>query len=312
MDKALFVGPLDRVLLLRTLPVLQGLGPVQLAAIAQHAQERFLPRNTVLHLADGVNDAIHLIVDGEVEVRRQGGPPRTVSSGAAVGFTAMLSRSNPGLEVQVNVDTTTLELDWDAQLDVCEEHFPVLMRYLAYLAGSTVEKLERRPIADMKSVPLIEAQRFGSRLNLVERVLLLSRSSAFSNGCLDALSELAHHVNETKWNAGEQIWARGDRGDYFLLLASGSMQCRSRPTDSFGCQAGNVLGMYEALSQGPRWHDAVCRQDTVALKVDIEPFIDILEDHFDLALDFLALLAVNLMALEATDAELAAVTSSVD
>jgi len=298
MDKALFVGPLDRVLLLRTLPMLQGLGPVQLAAIAQHAQERFLPRTTTLSLADGVNEAIHLIVDGQLEVRRQDGAPRTFQPGDAVGFTEMLSRSNPRLEVRASVDTTTLELDWDAQLDVCEEHFPVVMQYVSYIAATLVEKLKQQPIATMDPVPLIESQGFEAQLNLIERVLVLSRSGAFSSGCLDALSELAHHVTEIGWRAGEQIWARDDRADHFLVLASGSVRCHPPAGGSFVCHAGNVLGIHAALSQRPRWHNTVTEQEIIALRVDIEPFIDILEDHFDLALDFLALLATDLMALE--------------
>jgi CRP-like cAMP-binding protein len=298
MDKTLFVGPLDRVLLLRTLPMLQGLGPIQLAAIAQHAKETFLPRNTTLHLADGVNEAIHLIVDGQIEVRRDNGSPRQLGPGDAVGFTEMLSRSTPGLEVRASADTTTLELDWDAQLDVCEEHFPVVMQYLRYIATATVELLKRQPAQAIHPIPVIEAQGFESPLNLIERTLVLSRSCAFSNGCLDALSELAHHVTEIRWSAGEQIWARNDPADYFLLLASGSVRCYPPYGSSFAYHAGNVLGMYAALSEAPRWHDAVSEQRAIALKIDIEPFIDILEDHFDLALDFLSRLASDLMALE--------------
>ena len=303
MDSVLFVGPLDRVLLLRTLPMLEGLRPIALAAIAQHAEERSFSRGAVLSSPDASSQAVYLIVDGEVEVRRDGTAARRVHAGEAVGFIEMLSRAKRPLHVRAASDTVALELDWDAQLDVCEEHFPVVMQYLGYLAQLTVAELRRQGRAAARSDTSLTPRPFGSRLNFVERVLVLSRSCALSSGCLDALSELSQHVEEVRWRDGDRIWAIGEPAEDFFLLASGQLRCSQASGIGFTCGPGKLAGVHEALFGGERWYAAVSEGQSIGLKIGLEPFVDILEDHFDLALDFMALLAADLLLLQSDDAD---------
>lgn len=298
VDSVLFVGPLERVLLLRTLPILDGLGPVQLAAIAQHAQERFFEPHALLRTPEQAAGAIYLIVQGEVEVKREDGGVRKLGPGDAVGFVEMLSRTRRSLEARAVVHTIVLELDWDAQLDVCEEHFPVVMQYIGYLAGRTIEAL-RKQLGAAANPPLASKSKgFKGNLNLVERVLVLSRSRDLSTGSLDALAELAHHVLDAQWAAGEPIWALDEPAAHFMLLTRGAVQCTTRSGEAFAYQTGEAVGMHEALQQSRRWYAAQSKTKTAALRIDLEPFVDILEDHFDLSLDFMAVLAANLIRLE--------------
>lgn len=303
VDSVLFVGPLDRVLLLRTLPMLEGLRPVALAAIAQHAQERSFSRGDVLDSPDASSQAVYLIVEGEVEISREGAASRRVQAGEAVGFIEMLSRVKQPLEVSASSDTVALELDWDAQIDVCEEHFPVVIQYVSYLARLTAAELQRQGRAAAQSGPSLTTQQFGSRLNFVERVLVLSRSRAFSSGCLDALSELSQHVEEVRWNDGDRIWAVGEPAEDFFLLVSGRLLCKAASGVEFTCGPGNLAGVHEALYGGERWYAAVSEGQSIGLKIGYEPFVDILEDHFDLALDFMALLAADLLRLQSVDGD---------
>jgi len=298
VDKVLFVGPLDRVLLLRTLPMLEGLGPVQLAAIAQHAEERHLTRDSVLRLGNGDTEAIHVVMDGELSAFGPDRQERRLQRGDAIGFVEMLSGSGETIVCRANVDTTTLALDWDAQIDVCEEHFAVVMQYVRYIARQCSTRLAGRTQESRGPVPVIAEQRFHADMNLLERTLVLSRSKVFSSGCLDALAELAHHVTEAHWRAGETIWQAGQTAGHFLLVAAGTLRCSSERTGTFLCHAGAPVGIHEALGREKRWHDTTCEQDAVTIRVDVEPFMDILEDHFDLALDFLAVLAGELSRLE--------------
>jgi CRP-like cAMP-binding protein len=289
------------VLLLRTLPMLEGLGPVQLAAIAQHAQERFFPMGTTIRAATERTEAIHLVVECEVEVVRGGGPAKRAQPGDAIGFIQMLSRSEQPYEIRAVTDTVTLEFDWDAQIDVCEEHFPVVMQYVRYLARAMVTKFRRLQSPSLSPILLIAEQTFKQALNFNERVVVLSRSRAFSSGCLDALAELAQHVEEVRWRDEEAVWSIEDAAENFYLLASGSVRCSLSPDTDFTTHAGRTIGMHEALYDGKRWYDVQSNGNTIALRVEIEPFIDILEDHFDLALDFMASLASDLVQIQSPD-----------
>jgi CRP-like cAMP-binding protein len=298
MDSVQFVGPLDRVLLLRTQPMLEALGPVQLAAIAQHAKERHYSRAETIMATDAASQSVHLIVEGEVElVPGDHGPAQRIGAGEAVGFVQMLSRTDRRFEVTAVQETSTLELDWDAQLDVCEEHFAVVMNYVRYLGRLLVDAQRTRGPRTAPAILPDAALALPGNPNLIERIRVLSLSQALSRRCLDALSELAHHIDVLDWSAGASIWRAGDDADDFLLLSSGTLRCRKADGLEFTRHAGELVGMHEALAGLERWHDAVSGEAGLALRIDVEPFFDILEDHFDLALDVLASLAQELLAI---------------
>lgn len=295
MDRAIFGGPMDRVLVLRTMPMFDGLGPIQLAAIAQHSTERFVERGSLAKVTNPDHESVLLVVEGELEEVGTG-LQRSYSKGDSAGFVEMLAGSHTGLALEARVDSMLLELNWDAQLNVCEEHFAVIMSYIAFLASRLVERTRALSVAEHGPVPLIAAQDFGRTLDLNERLLLLSRSGAFSAGCLDALSELSHHAEELALSAGTQIWSAGQEANSFILIASGAIRLDDEGGRSAVYRAGTAAGMAESLSPYHRRFSAVAIEPTIALRIQIESFMDMLEDHFDLSLDVLSTLARRLMA----------------
>ncbi len=293
MDRATFGGPMDRVLLLRSMPMFEGLGPIQLAAVAQHATERYAERDRILRLDTGERESVLLVVEGEL-VSTDARKPRKFGKSDAVGFVETLARIETRLELQASVDTMLLELDWDAQLDVCEEHFAVVMSYASFLASRLIERTQRVQVSELGPEPLIAGQEFGRILDLNERLLLLSRSGAFSSGCLDALSELAQQGEEIRTGPGELIWTAGQEADQILVIASGALRFEDEAGAFSIYRAGTAAGMAESLSRYNRRYTAVSIEPTVALRIHTEAFMDVLEDHFDLSLDILATLASRL------------------
>lgn len=295
MEQMSFGGPVDRVLLMRTMPMFEGLGPVPLAAIARHSVDRFVPRGSTVELGGDHAGKVLLVVEGELE-STDGGSRRLVTKGDAAGFIERLAHVETRRTLEAKLDTMLLELDWDAQLDVCEEHFSVITSYIGFVATRLVERTQSLSPDEHGPVPLIAAQEFGSLLDLNERLLLLSRSGAFSSGCLDALSELSHHAEELRLKEGRKIWSAGQEADGFVLIASGALRLDDQSGGSAIYRAGTAAGMAESLSRNYRRFSAVTIEPTVALRVHIESFMDILEDHFDLSLDVLSTLARRLLA----------------
>lgn len=297
---AFFVGPLDRVLFLRTIPIFEGLRPAHLAAIAQHARERVWPVGALLQTPDQAAETVYLVVEGEVELSHADGVTQRIGPGQTVGVLELLSRSQTALTARTTRDTVALEFDWDAQFDICEQHFPVLAQYIRYLAGRTIEGLGRDPRALEAEAEAAELVPLPAErpLNLVERILVLYGSQEFSRRSPDALAELAHHVAEVRYGAGEKIWDAGAHADHFVLLAAGTVECRLPDGGALPIRAGTTIGLYEMLARAPRWYVARAAGEVVGLRIDFDPFLDILEDHFDLALDVLSLLARNLLELQ--------------
>ncbi len=298
-ERTVFVGPLDRILHFRTMPALDRLTPTQLGTIAQHAQEQFFPRGNYLLRPEWPAEAFYLVIDGRVTVTRLGRSAQEAGPGDAVGFHHLLAQAARGIEARADADTLALRLDWEAQLDICEQHFPILLQYVRYLAERLLGEFRRRPTAQRlgpaEGRTLPPGQR---RLNLVERLLALRGAPAFPSSSVDALSELARHVVELRYAAGEAAWRRDEPATWFLLIAGGAVSCSAgelaRP---FGGGPTTTLGMHETLATALRWYDAVADGPVVGLRIDLEPFLDVLEDHFEMAIEFTSLFAKDLLEL---------------
>lgn len=293
---AAFLGGADRLIHLQTVPVLAGLGPTHLAAIAQQAREEFFPQGSFLIQPKAPPEAFFVVIEGRVSVQRFGQRAGFVGAGEAAGLLHGLARVDR-VVARAEADSLTLRLDWDTQLELWERHFPVLACYVGYLARGMLSELERRPDgrAPRSNGPVVDLA-LRRPLHAVERALALRAARAFPRRAVDALLELVHHVGEVRCDAGTTIWRAGDAADHFLAICAGSVRGVVRSSgEEFHRGPTAVIGLHETLAGSARWHDAEAATAVVALRVETEPFLDILEDHFDMALDFMAIMAGDLL-----------------
>jgi len=303
----IFFGPL---LYFRTLPALERLSSAQLGSIAQHAEEEFFPAGNFLLQPRRTREAFFVIVEGKVTVRGPGGREEVAGPGEAVGFLHLLARSDEELEARALWDTVALRVDWDAHLDVCERSFAILEAHIGFLAQRCQEEVDRIRRAGVEPPgPTHRAEGFGEAveeealktpegLDLVQRLRALHRCRAFPSSNMDALAELTHHMVEVRLEPGREFWGVGGRAEEILLLVAGRV---IREDHAGGWReelnAGEVVGRFEALSGLPRGSALRALVPTVALSLRLEPLLDILEDHFTMAVDFTAGLAQELIQL---------------
>jgi len=198
------------------------------------------------------------------------------------------------LEAVADMDTQTLELDWDAQLDICEQYFTILLQYIRYLCERCITQLSLQSSNPPASwIPNVG--RIDRSLNIVERALAFRHSPVFATCSADALWELTKHVSERTFAAGETIWDLGDPAYSFLLTVDGVVRC-ANSSDSRRVESYRTLGMLEAMSTQTRWYQATAVTPTTVLSVDDDSFLDILEDHFDMAIEYTAAMARRLLA----------------
>ncbi len=307
--RPLFFGPL---LYFRTVPALDRLSSSLLGAIAQHAEEVFFPAGAPLLEPDRPREAFFVIVEGRVSVRGSNGLEELIGTGEALGFLQLLARSEEPLDARAVWDTVALRVDWDAHMDTCERHFPILEVHMAFLAQRCLEEMSRIRRADPGRVALLgvgagrgSSQEHGPRiapptsLNLVRRLEALHGSEAFPSSSMDALAELTRHMEEVRHPPGARFWSDGDPSDSFLLLASGELVLEG-PNAGWKeiLGPGDVAGQLEALGGLPREGSLRSEVPTVTLRVDVEPFLDIMEDHFNMAVEVTAGLARRLMELQ--------------
>ncbi|HSG07199.1 MAG TPA: cyclic nucleotide-binding domain-containing protein [Longimicrobiales bacterium] len=296
--RPLFVGPL---LHLRTLPALEGLAPAYLTALAQETEEVLLTRGMPLMTRGSLAQELHVIVDGTVTLQR-GGNVSTAGPGDVVGFLELLSQEASETDAVVDVDTVALKLDADGLREACERHFAILMS----LVSSISRQIVQDPVA-LRALVQGNGPEGGvpvrGELDRVGRMVALHRSPAFPSASMDALAELAGNLREVRFGVGDPLWRVGDPADGFYLLCDGLVRYTSPAAGwSVDVGPGGVPGLPATLAN-TRWTVAASAvTDVVALRVDTEPFLDVLEDHFHMAFQFLGRLARCLLgAQEQTD-----------
>jgi CRP-like cAMP-binding protein len=87
------------------------------------------------------------------------------------------------------------------------------------------------------------------------------------------------------------LWREGEAAHAIFLLRSGRVRARGSSGVDFLPGPGFPLGALEALGESPRWYEAVCETPVVALQGHMGALVDVFEDNFEMAMDYLAVLA---------------------
>lgn len=293
MSTAYFMGPLERVLHFRTVGTFEGLGAPMLAAVAQHSRERFFPKGTTIADAGQPWSTIQFVIDGRLQVTRSRTPNTAATAGAVVGLVERLARSVPDVGAVAIEDTRTLEIEWDTMLDLWEQHFPIVQACLRHLARGVRDSLGIDP--DGRRLGTGTPYAKTGNLLLPDRVQALLSVGSFRDDHPDGLVELARQAAPLDVIPGRQPWKTGAPADHFLVLLGGSVD-HDAAGRAFSTHAMATLGLYDVLAGNVRTEAVTAREPVHALRVDREPFFDMLEDHFEMTLDLLGHLARLLLS----------------
>ena len=292
------IGALERVLYLKAIPAFRGLNNDALAALAEAARERFHPRGSLLFDESTPIASIHHILDGRVRVTRGGTEVTTAGPGTPLGALAVLARVPMAFRGTAELDTISLEIDSEALMEVCDDHFSVVLNLLRYIARWIVD-IERREGPQGPPPTSQDARRrlADGELDLVERIFYLRRFPVFSEASINALAELSRGLTEVRFGPGVPLWSSGDAAPYALLVVEGSVDCVI-PDGARRFQAGPGwgVGTMESIAELPRWHDATTTGSVVALHGAMEGLIDVFEDNVEMAMSFLALLSRGILS----------------
>jgi CRP-like cAMP-binding protein len=291
-----FVNPLETVLFLRTLPLLRGLSYGELGLMARQGKERHLRKGSQLLHPDRAISSFFVVVEGEVRVTRDGVEEMAGRPGDDIGFLYFLARIRRGVEAVALTEVTVLEFASQSLLDVFEDHFSILRATVRNLSRVSWQLV--RDSAD----GTYKAPREGTDLpsdrplDLVERIALLRRSDVFKRVGVDALAQMAMSMHEEHFQQGTRLWKDGEPSGHLYVILAGRVACSfDDGHKSFRAGPGYPLGSVENMAGLNRWYDAVAETDVRTLRAESSVFLDTLEDHFDLALQFLQASALNIL-----------------
>jgi CRP-like cAMP-binding protein len=288
------IGAVERILSLKRIPILAGLSPEDLAVVAEHGRERFFAKGDVLLREGEPIPALYAVLDGKVHLERNGRVLGHVRSGGFLGGPGMFARDPQGLAARADTDTLALEVEADAAMEIFEDHFSILHHVLREMCRWLIDlivKLPPRlygeifPRPDSSNIPARE-------LDLVERMLFLRQVSPFTRSSISALAELSRGMAEVVLPAGTRLWEEGEASGAVMMLVNGTVACAARKREAlWSVGPGTPLGALESMAERPRWYSATTETKVTALQGHVEGLIDVFEDTFDMAIDYLATMA---------------------
>ncbi|PYQ46140.1 MAG: hypothetical protein DMF77_02010 [Acidobacteria bacterium] len=285
-------GPVERVLLLKRLPMVSTLSGPQLAFVADQIGERFFPKGSVLLREGEAPGALYFPVEGRIHLTSRGRVIGHAGPGLAVGPFHVLARDARGLGAVAETDTVALELSAETLFEIFDEQFAILHHVLREVSRQIVEHVVRFPDSVILLTPSTEGPPTPPReLDLVERIFLLRKSPVFLNASISALGQLARGLTEVRMPAGTRLWHEGEATGWGSMIVSGSVRCTSSRGHDFAAGPGIALGALDAVAEVPRWVDAITETPVVALQANMQYLIDVFEDNFAMAIEYLAVQA---------------------
>lgn len=137
----------------------------------------------------------------------------------------------------------------------------------------------------------------GSRMKaIVEKVLILKSVNLFSRMPDDALAELADALTEVHVPAGATIVEKGEAGSSLYVIISGQVAVLNGPHLLNTLGERDVFGELSLLDTEPRSATIRAEVDTSLLRLDQEPFYEVLADRLDVAMGTIQMLTANLRA----------------
>jgi CRP-like cAMP-binding protein len=292
------IDDVERMMLLRTFPGFSHLAPAEVAALAEPTRRRFFPAGAVLARAGDPPRSLHFVTDGEVRVSRHGHALGQFGPRSTVGGLAVIARDPDTPEIVAIRDAVTYEMMTDDLEDMFEDNFGVLLAVLRAIASASLDaRRQLGPAAGFRQDG--HSARCPARaLDLVERIFFLRKTIVFARSRIEALAQLARSARELRLEAGSVLWRAGDPSAGVVFPVCGSVRATTPEGQEFLFRGGASLGGLDMIAGERRWYTAEIVDSLVGLELDAELFLDVLEDHHEMAREFLAALARELISLQ--------------
>ncbi len=130
--------------------------------------------------------------------------------------------------------------------------------------------------------------------SLIEKVLILKKSSLFSETPDDALAEVAQILKETSYPARQLIIEKGAPGSSMYLVAAGKVRVFDGGRTINYLEEGDVFGEMAVLDPSPRSASVEAVVDTDLLEIDQVQLYELVESRNEVARGIIQVLSRHL------------------
>ena len=116
-------------------------------------------------------------------------------------------------------------------------------------------------------------------LSLIEKVIFLRAVSLFSETPEEVLAELAGVLEELELPAGQRIIDKGEPGSSLYIIIEGQVEVHDGERILTRLGAREVFGELSILDPGPQAASVTTLKRCRLLRLDQEPFYELIDDH---------------------------------
>ncbi|RDC62313.1 Crp/Fnr family transcriptional regulator [Adhaeribacter pallidiroseus] len=138
---------------------------------------------------------------------------------------------------------------------------------------------------------------------LIEKVLTLRSSEIFQNTPEAELVELAGVLEELYLNTNETLFQKGDVGESMYFIYKGKIRVHDGNLTLAVLEENEILGELSVLDADTRSASATALEETILLKLEQEPFYDIMLANAEVLKGILKTLGRRLRIMDAKLAE---------
>ena len=136
----------------------------------------------------------------------------------------------------------------------------------------------------------------GAMLTIVEKVLILKTVSLFADTPEDILAELALLLDEMTIRAGTTLFRKGESGTSMYIIVEGNVRVHDDEFTLNHLQARDAFGEMALLDPEPRVASVTAVEETRLLRLDQEPFFELMDTHTEVARGVIRVLSRHLRA----------------
>lgn len=287
----------QRALHLKTFPAFAQLPLETLSVLADPCEDLRFDEGQVVLSKGHPAEALHFILEGEVEVRKGHEILRRMHAREAVGGLAVLTGS--AVDAVAAAPTHTLALAREALFEVFEDHPDIRTAVIRALARTLLNHLRKGADRAHTELPFGGASRpdlrdlpFEASDGLaLENLLALFGAFSFAGVTVSATADLAREVRPVELRPRARLWSRGDPANDVWIPMAGALAARTEAGEQLRVTPGAVLGALDAIAGLPRWTSAEAAETTRALVLTADAILDTAEDHPSFAFGLIRALA---------------------
>lgn len=118
---------------------------------------------------------------------------------------------------------------------------------------------------------------------LIEKVLLLKSLSIFAETPETVLAEVAEILEEVEYAEGQQIFCSGDVANCMYIIFKGNVRIHKDGHTLATMKENDFFGELSLLDTETRSASATATIESLLLKIDQEPFYEIMESRIEVA-----------------------------